>query len=537
MAFFQQLKLLLWKNWLNVTRNPVWSLTLIIWPVIIFIIVAVTRNNFPPDLKSTCYVAPRNLPSTGFFPFLQTLMCNADSRCHNTSRLNTSHPSRPPKITKRSAEHDSSALWLRSSFLAKMLEEDHFYNWTSPKISKQDTTLLLNASETLWRTFYQRNLTSVFHTKNTTLHRDHEALDQMMESLTVLKRAFCTVSVAVVNPTPENPLSNAVLAFCYTNSTVFEAFLLTLNQILKEEMLSNPDELAKGAGAVMLLFQELQNQTSLWENLLDVPQLAATESLHQMLDIAAASLSNIQGVMQVIDNNFPQMAEFVSPLHALVGGLLDVIRYVQKWPGKDVYLSLADLVQLPSSSINEALQLLLQNIQIPLDQALALTLDRELVRSYICDPSNNPLWLVTACTTGTVDMLLDWITPKHLAQQALLAWSQHVAPHDVSFAKGLLHSLMGVGSPRTVVDSSISGQQRNVATPTLTMEEELFLNLGQVVLEVSQVHPGLDMMTQHFLSLAFHSMNITTCTIHAAEGINTYLTLNITTCTLHAAEG
>lgn len=33
------------------------------------------------------YVAPRNLPSTGFFPFLQTLMCNTDSSCTNKSYL------------------------------------------------------------------------------------------------------------------------------------------------------------------------------------------------------------------------------------------------------------------------------------------------------------------------------------------------------------------------------------------------------------------------------------------------------------------
>lgn len=37
-------------------------------------------------LSSPGYVEPRNLPSTGFFPFLQTLMCNTDSNCHNNSR-------------------------------------------------------------------------------------------------------------------------------------------------------------------------------------------------------------------------------------------------------------------------------------------------------------------------------------------------------------------------------------------------------------------------------------------------------------------
>ncbi|XP_072301164.1 glucosylceramide transporter ABCA12-like [Eucyclogobius newberryi] len=95
MAFFHQLKLLLWKNGLGIIRRPVWSLTLILWPIIIFIIIAVTRHQFPPVLRQTCYVGPRNLPSTGFFPFLETLMCNSDSDCHNASRLaNSKQPSR-----------------------------------------------------------------------------------------------------------------------------------------------------------------------------------------------------------------------------------------------------------------------------------------------------------------------------------------------------------------------------------------------------------------------------------------------------------
>uniref|UniRef100_A0A8C8DMQ6 ATP-binding cassette, sub-family A (ABC1), member 12 n=1 Tax=Oryzias sinensis TaxID=183150 RepID=A0A8C8DMQ6_9TELE len=87
MAFFQQLKLLLWKNGLTVIRRPLWSLTLISWPILIFLIMAVTRHQFPPIVRDACYVSPRNLPSAGFFPFLQTLMCNTDSHCYNTSRL------------------------------------------------------------------------------------------------------------------------------------------------------------------------------------------------------------------------------------------------------------------------------------------------------------------------------------------------------------------------------------------------------------------------------------------------------------------
>uniref|UniRef100_A0A673IZB5 ATP-binding cassette, sub-family A (ABC1), member 12 n=1 Tax=Sinocyclocheilus rhinocerous TaxID=307959 RepID=A0A673IZB5_9TELE len=86
-SFLQQLRLLLWKNGLSVTRQPAWSLALLVWPLVIFIILAITRSQFPPKLKDSCYVAPRNLPSAGFFPFLQTLMCNTDSTCTNKSYL------------------------------------------------------------------------------------------------------------------------------------------------------------------------------------------------------------------------------------------------------------------------------------------------------------------------------------------------------------------------------------------------------------------------------------------------------------------
>uniref|UniRef100_A0A4W5JNI2 ATP binding cassette subfamily A member 12 n=1 Tax=Hucho hucho TaxID=62062 RepID=A0A4W5JNI2_9TELE len=104
-GFFQQLRLLLWKNVLGVIRQPGWTVALLVWPLVIFIILAITRSQFPPKMKDSCYVAPRNLPSTGFFPFLQTLMCNTDSSCHNTTRL---FAKRSTKNTRASwTEHDA----------------------------------------------------------------------------------------------------------------------------------------------------------------------------------------------------------------------------------------------------------------------------------------------------------------------------------------------------------------------------------------------------------------------------------------------
>lgn len=57
--------------------------------------------------------------------------------------------------------------------------------------------------------------------------------------------------------------------------------------------------------------------------------------------------------------------------------------------------------------------------------------------------------------------------------QALLAWSKHVAPHDVTVAKGLLHSLMGGVSSGGQGGSSITRARRSVDTQPQNIEEEL----------------------------------------------------------------
>uniref|UniRef100_A0A2K6G3B9 ATP binding cassette subfamily A member 12 n=1 Tax=Propithecus coquereli TaxID=379532 RepID=A0A2K6G3B9_PROCO len=105
-----QLRILVWKNWLGVKRQPLWTLVLILWPVIIFIILAITRTKFPPTAKPTCYLAPRNLPSTGFFPFLQTLLCDTDSKCKDT-------PYGPQDLLRRKGIDD--ALFNNSEILRK----------------------------------------------------------------------------------------------------------------------------------------------------------------------------------------------------------------------------------------------------------------------------------------------------------------------------------------------------------------------------------------------------------------------------------
>ncbi|XP_042350102.1 glucosylceramide transporter ABCA12 [Plectropomus leopardus] len=508
MAFFRQLKLLLWKNGLAIIRQPLWSLTLIIWPLIIFIIIAVTRDQFPPVLKDTCYARARNLPSTGFFPFLQTLMCNTDSNCHNKSHLVSSAASRSPKRTSRAA---------RSSHpLATLIKGAEFFNLS--KDSRDDPAALIEALNKFVGSSYQGSSynATLMNTMNTTLLGDEETLNEMLESVNLLKRAICSMTLPMMNTTSPDALSYAVVSFCKSNNTLFEVSLNAFNQILKDLLLTKPNETMTVAGTAVLLFDYLQNQTSLWESLLAIPQLFTSGSVDQALTTAEDLLTNIQSAMHVIQTNFPEASDSLSAVYPVFAGGINVIHYAQNWPGKAVSISLGAVVTLQNDSLIEMVKPVLQGVEIPLDKAIGLTLDRNMVHMYVCNKSSNPLWLTAACSTGTVDMLLGWIDPEEVAKQVLLAWSKHVAPHDVSFAKGLLYSLMGGSFPG---GKGGSNTMTSMDTQPQNIEEELFLEAGKVVMEIIKIVPEVDMVAQIVLRSGFQCMKSAILALDAVEEI------------------
>lgn len=65
--------------------------------------------------------------------------------------------------------------------------------------------------------------------------------------------------------------------------------------MLMELMLTKPEEMMTAAGMAVLVFDQLQNQTSLWDSLLAVPQLFSSGSADQVLGNAEALLTNVQG--------------------------------------------------------------------------------------------------------------------------------------------------------------------------------------------------------------------------------------------------
>ncbi|XP_031714357.1 ATP-binding cassette sub-family A member 12 [Anarrhichthys ocellatus] len=505
MAFFRQLKLLLWKNWLAVIRRPLWSVTLILWPLTLFIIIGVARKSFPPITKETCFVRPRNLPSTGFFPFLQTLMCNTDSNCQNKSSFVDPAALKSTMKTSRDA---------RSNLLIQGID----MNFALSKDARKDPAALIKALTNLLGPSNQGSLNnaSLMNAMNTTL-LGNQTLNKMLESVNLLKAAICKMTLPMVNTTSANSLSHAAVTFCKSNNTVLEVSLNTLNQILTDLMVTKPDEMMTLAGAAVLVFDQLQNQTSLWENLLAIPRLFSSSSEDHVLAGAEGLLTNIQGALHVIQSIIPEAGASLSAVHPLLAGGINLIHYAQNWPGKDVSISLGEVVTLQNDSLSEMVKRVLQEVKIPLDKAIGLTLDRDMVHLHLCGNSSKPLWLTAACSTGTVGMLLGWISPDKVAKQALLVWSKNVAPHDLSFAKGLLHSVMGGVYPGGQGGSNITRTRRSVVTQPQNVDEELFLGVGQVVLEIIKLVPELDLVVQSILQTGFHSMKSATLALDTVE--------------------
>lgn len=60
-------------------------------------------------------------------------------------------------------------------------------------------------------------------------------------------------------------------------------------------MLAKPDEMATSAGMAMLVFDQLQNQTSMWDSLLNIPKLLSSSSVDQGIDRVKSLLISVQG--------------------------------------------------------------------------------------------------------------------------------------------------------------------------------------------------------------------------------------------------
>nr|XP_012612232.2 ATP-binding cassette sub-family A member 12 [Microcebus murinus] len=292
-----QLRILVWKNWLGVKRQPLWTLVLILWPVIIFIILAITRTKFPPTAKPTCYLAPRNLPSTGFFPFLQTLLCDTDSKCKDT-------PYGPQDLLRRKGIDD--ALFNNSEILRK-----------SPNL--EDSNLSLRSTQVPERR--HASLATVFPSPSS----DLESIGRdTFNGSQVLARILGLEKLLEKNSTSEDirrelcesyPGYIADYAFSWTTlgKNVFNKFCLSNMTLLEsslQELKKQFSRISSDPNNQKIVFQELvgalsffsqvQEQTAVWQLLSSFPDVFQNDtSLSHLFDVLRKANSALLVVQKV----------------------------------------------------------------------------------------------------------------------------------------------------------------------------------------------------------------------------------------------
>nr|KAF6336044.1 ATP binding cassette subfamily A member 12 [Myotis myotis] len=316
---FHQLRILVWKNWLGVKRQPLWTLVLILWPVIIFIILAITRTKFPPRAKQTCYLAPRNLPSTGFFPFLQTLLCDTDSKCKDT-------PYGPQDLLRRKGIDDAlfkdSVILRKSSNLLKgsnlslqsteVPERRHASPATlfpSPRSHLESAgTDTFNGSQLLARILDLEKLLN----QNSTSEDIRRELCESYPGYT----ADYTFSWTTLG-------KNVVNKFCLSNMTLLESSLQELtnqfSQISRDP--NNQKTVFQDMVKILSLFSKVQEQTAVWQLLSSFPDVFQNDTtLSHVFDV----LRNANSALLVVQKVFPRLTtnEGFRTLHKSVKHLL-----------------------------------------------------------------------------------------------------------------------------------------------------------------------------------------------------------------------
>uniref|UniRef100_A0A8C3NLH8 Uncharacterized protein n=1 Tax=Geospiza parvula TaxID=87175 RepID=A0A8C3NLH8_GEOPR len=249
--FLFHLKLDIWKKFF-----PVWSFVLISWPVVVFIILAIIRLKFPPEPQQNCYLAPRNLPSAGFFPFLQTVLCDSDARCKGT-------PYTPEDLLPRL--NDISPLRLSSSvakdrqpspWSAEVPESRNASLVSSLHLAPSQTQYCFTAPECLL--FFQRQ-------------PQHSTAGNLRALLCQLLSRY----LAHPGATGGSMAANIHHTFCFTNSSLLESLAQEFRTQLSQ-VSHNPEyqeTFVNEMVSFLTLISQVQNDTSLWHLLLLAPDV------------------------------------------------------------------------------------------------------------------------------------------------------------------------------------------------------------------------------------------------------------------------
>ncbi|KAI4872788.1 hypothetical protein NFI96_020720 [Prochilodus magdalenae] len=429
------------------------------------------------------YVAPRNLPSAGFFPFLQTLMCNTDSSCSNKSYLDRTTKAystfRSHRERRDTDTHSSSDLPDGFPPLAHLQKGGLVHAILKRDTSNQSEILELWDSMLNSSTEVTSNMTTtILDALNSTVAGNQDEISTILESLHSLKTSFCGFSMSVLNSSHTDQMTSAVVKFCKSNDTMLEVSFSTLNELMAQYVLKDPVRVIESIEMAVIGMSQLQKQTSVWDFLLGLPDVFRKATEQERIMSVAERLQGLKGVLTSIQSSFPQANISMEMLNPVINESIDVLNYLRTWEGRQATVSLADvLVSSNQSLMSPEISTLIQHVQIPLDK-VAVLFDNNAFYTFLCSANGSALY----CDRSIVDMVYGRISQEKVALQMLLAWSQSAAPADFAFFKGVLGSLLNEFSSTGA--SSGTRSQRSSDSQPQSFQEQMFLQLGNAAMDM-----------------------------------------------------
>ncbi|XP_077011154.1 glucosylceramide transporter ABCA12 isoform X2 [Tamandua tetradactyla] len=248
------------------------------------------------------YLAPRNLPSTGFFPFLQTLLCDTDSKCKDT-------PYGPQDLLRRKGSDD--ILLKNSEILRKPsnLEKDSNLSLQSTEVPERRHT---SPAAVLPSPSSDLENAGTDHFNGSELLARILGLEKLVKQNSTaedIRRELCESYPTYIGDYAFSWSTlgkNVFNKFCLSNMTLLESSLQELKYHFSQ-ISSDPNnqkmvfqELVK----VLSFFSQMQQQTALWQFLSSFPNVFQNDTTqNDLFDV----LQKANGALLVVQKAYPRV--------------------------------------------------------------------------------------------------------------------------------------------------------------------------------------------------------------------------------------
>ncbi|XP_029473512.1 retinal-specific ATP-binding cassette transporter-like [Rhinatrema bivittatum] len=137
MRFSDQVRLLLWKNWILRKRQKLRFVVELVWPLSLFVVLVWLRNANPLYSQHECHFPNKAMPSAGMLPWLQGIFCNSNNPCfrnptpgespgmvsnYNTSILSRAYQDVQDLLLEKPEIQHLSRIWREIQSLARFMD-------------------------------------------------------------------------------------------------------------------------------------------------------------------------------------------------------------------------------------------------------------------------------------------------------------------------------------------------------------------------------------------------------------------------------